>query len=130
MPAVRTMSPFTPLFDRSVPLCAEAQTLLRQSVTAVHRVRALRSASRRAQALVEEGRRNLAVAEILFDSLRRELERVVTTMRAAGLDQSQAAATVRARVRFVLYDEGFREAEAEPVVDRATTWVRELFEAA
>jgi hypothetical protein len=46
------------------------------------------------------------------------------------MEREDAAAIVRARVRFVLYDGGFREAEAESVVHRASTWVEELFEAA
>jgi hypothetical protein len=130
MYAAPSADPFTPLFDRSVQLCAEAQALVRQSNTEIARARALRSASRSARSLVEEGRMNLEVADILFTSLRGEVESAVTTMRDAGLDEPEATAAVRARVRFVLYDGGFREMEAEPVVDHATTWVKALYEAA
>ena len=73
---------------------------------------------------------NLEVAEILFTSLRGEVESAVSTLRDAGLGEAEVEATVRAHVRFVLYDGGFGENEAEPVVDRTTSWVRELYEAA
>ena len=130
MDAVAHTDPFTPLFDRSVQLCARAQALVRQSATAISRARALRSAWRSAKPLAQEGRVNLEVADILFRSLRTEVESAATTLRDAGLDEAEATAAVRARVRFVLYDDGFREMEAEPVVDHATAWVRELYEAA
>jgi hypothetical protein len=130
MHPVRESPPFTPLFDRSAALCVEAQSLLRRSASAVARARELRIASDRSTALVQEGRTSLAVANLLFSTLRSELACAVQSMRDAGLDEPAAAASVRARIRFVLYDGGFRESEAEPVVDRATGWVRELFQAA
>jgi hypothetical protein len=130
MNAVTHPDPFTPLFDRSVQLCAQAQALVRKSVSEIARARALCSASRSAKPLAQEGRMNLEVADILFTSLRGEVESTVGTMREAGLDEAEATAAVRARVRFVLYDDGFREMEAEPVVDHATAWVRELYDAA
>ena len=122
--------PFTPLFDRSVHLCAQAQALVRQSASAIARARALRSAWRSTGLLAREGRVNLEVADILFTSLRGEVESAASTLRDAGLDEAEATAAVRARVRFVLYDGGFREMEAEPVVDHAAAWVKELYEAA
>ena len=128
-PGSRT-DPFTPLFDRSVQLCAEAQALVQRSVSELARARALRSAWRNARPLVQEGRANLEVAEILFTSLRGEVKSAARSMRRAGLDEAEATAAVRARVRFVLYDGGFREMEAEPVVDHAAAWVRELYKAA
>ena len=129
MPRADSVDPFTPLFDRSVELCARAQALLRQSASAIARARRLRSL-RRKRPLVAAGRMNLEVAEILFTSLRDEVETAAFAMRDAGLDVTEAEATVRSRVRFVLYDGGFREVEAEPVVERATTWVKAFYEAA
>jgi hypothetical protein len=130
MNAVNQLHPFTPLFDRSAQLCAQVQALVRQSAAEIARARALRLASRSARMLATKARTNLEVAEILFTTLRGEVESAVLTLREAGLDEAEAAAAVRARVRFVLYDDGFRETEAEPVVDHATAWVKELYEAA
>ena len=119
-------SPFTPLFDRSIELCARAQALVRKSGSEVAQARALRLVSWRARALAKAGRMNLEVAEVLFVSLRDEVESAVSTLREAGLAEAEVEATMRAHVRFVLYDGGFREVEAEPVVERTTTWVKEL----
>jgi hypothetical protein len=122
--------PFTPLFDRSVELCVRAQALVRESSSELVRSRTLKLVARRAKAVAETGRMNLEVAAILFTSLRDEVESTVSSMREAGLTEAEAEATVSARVRFVLYDGGFREEEAEPVVEHTTTWVRELYDAA
>jgi hypothetical protein len=130
MNEVSQLDPFTPLFDRSAQLCAQVQALVRQSAAEIARARALRLASRSARLLASEARMNLEAADILFTTLRGELESAVTTLRDAGLDEAEAEAAVRARVRFVLYDDGFSEVEAEPVVDHATAWVKELYEAA
>jgi hypothetical protein len=54
---------------------------------------------------------------------------VATEMRNAGIDRHEAAAAVRAHARFVLYDGGMNEAAAEPVVQRASSWVESLFAA-
>jgi hypothetical protein len=40
--------------------------------------------------------------------------------RCAGANDRTAVATVRSHIRFVLYDGGLTEQDAEPVVDRAS----------
>jgi hypothetical protein len=62
--------------------------------------------------------------------LRRQVAVVAHGMRAAGMSEAEAATVVRAHIRFVLYDGGLREVEAEPVVMRATAWVEETYRAA
>jgi hypothetical protein len=62
--------------------------------------------------------------------LRREVEFVARTLRDAGVDNRSAVKTVRSQIRFVLYDGGLTEQDAEPVVARATLWVEEIYAAA
>jgi hypothetical protein len=51
-------------------------------------------------------------------------------LRDAGVDDRAAVATVRAHIRFVLYDGGLAEQDAEPVVARASLWVEQIYAAA
>jgi hypothetical protein len=46
------------------------------------------------------------------------------------VDKSAASASVRAHIRFVLYDGGLTERDAEPVVARASDWVDQVYLAA
>jgi hypothetical protein len=46
------------------------------------------------------------------------------------VDSASAAATIRQHIRFVLYDGGLTERDAEPVVTRASTWVDMVYAAA
>ena len=71
-----------------------------------------------------------AEAEAVHSVLRNEVERVARTLREAGVDHRAALATVRAHIRFVLYDGGLAEQDAEPVVARASSWVEQVYAAA
>ena len=62
--------------------------------------------------------------------LRAEVERIARTMRDAGVEDRAAVATVRAHIRFVLYDGGLTEQDTEPVVERASLWVEQVYAAA
>ncbi|HEV7993409.1 MAG TPA: hypothetical protein VGP25_16405 [Gemmatimonadaceae bacterium] len=121
---------FTHLFDRAVAACAAAQSLAAKSAEAVARARATRASSRRVRALVTETREAWAIADLVNADMRGEVERVARTLRESGVDNSAAAATVRAHIRFVLYDGGLTERDAEPVVARASHWVDQVYAAA
>lgn len=121
---------FPPPFDRAVTACVRAAVLVRRSASAAARARETRASSLRMRALVRETRDYWVTADLVYSSMRRQVKQVAATMRVAGLDQERAAAEVRARVRFILYDGGFGEIEVEPVVQRASGWVEELFAAA
>jgi hypothetical protein len=69
-------------------------------------------------------------AEAVHSVLRDEVERVARTLRDAGVNDRAAVATVRAHIRFVLYDGGLSEQDAEPVVARASHWVEQIYTAA
>jgi hypothetical protein len=94
---------FSKLFDRAVAACAAAQTLSSQA---------------------------WALADLVYTDMRSEVERVAVTLRNAGMDKSTASATIRAHIRFVLYDGGLPEQAAEPVVARASSWVDSIYAAA
>jgi hypothetical protein len=118
---------FTQLFDRAVAACAAAQNLTSKSAEAVARARAARASSRRVRALVTETREAWAIADLVYSDMRGEVERVARAMRDSGIESSTAAATVRAHIRFVLYDGGLTERDAEPVVARASHWVDRIY---
>ncbi len=63
-------------------------------------------------------------------AMRRQVEHLASRMREAGIERDHAGATVRAHIRYVLYDDGLREHEVEPVVTHATNWVDEIYETA
>ena len=121
-----TSADFTQLFDRAVAACAAAQTLTSKSAEAVAQARITRASIR----LVLETREAWALADLVYSDMRGEVERVARAMRNSGVDNSAAAATVRAHIRFVLYDGGLTERDAEPVVARATDWVDRIYAAA
>ena len=120
---------FSELFDRALAACARAQQLAHASTEAVARARGTRASVHRTRALVTEAREAWAESDAVFSLMRHEVEAVAAGMRAAGFDRRKAAAEVRAHVRFVLYDGGFSEAAAEPLVQRASDWVKLLFAA-
>jgi hypothetical protein len=124
------MDQFSAVFDRAVLACASAERLVIRSAEASARARATVANSRRIRTLALETRDYWANADLVFGSMRRQVETVATQMRRAGMDRQDTVAAVRSRVRFVLYDGGYREVEAEPVVTRASVWVDELFAAA
>jgi hypothetical protein len=121
---------FSQLFDRAVAACAEAQRVSGESAGAVARARARRASYRRLRALVIETLEVWAGADLVYSALRSEVERVACEMRDSGVENRAAAATVRAHIRFVLYDGGLTERDAEPVVARATIWVDQIYAAA
>jgi hypothetical protein len=121
---------FSDLFDRAVAACAEAQRLSARCIETSARARATRASARPMRALAAETRAVWAGADAMFGAMRREVEYVAGRLRAAGMGQDDASAAVRAHVRFVLYDGGLGEREAEPVVERASAWVDMVYQAA
>jgi hypothetical protein len=121
---------FTNLFDRAVAACATAQSLSSKSAEALARARATRASARRVSALVTETLEAWALADLVYEDMRCEVERVARALRDSGMDNSAASATVRAHIRFVLYDGGREERDAEPVVARASEWVDGVYAAA
>jgi len=121
---------FNHLFDRAVAACAEAQRLSGRSAESVKRARQERASSRRVRALITETRETWEGANAMYAVMRVQVERVAREMRDAGVDSASAAATIRQHIRFVLYDGGLTERDAEPVVARASTWVDQVFAAA
>jgi hypothetical protein len=121
---------FPPLFDRAALASVEAERLVVRSTAAVTRARATLASTRRLRDLAQETRDHWVSADAAFRLMRRQVEAVARAFRNSGVAPRDAAARVRQRVRFVLYDGGFREAEVEPVVERATAWVDEVFLAA
>jgi orotidine-5'-phosphate decarboxylase len=121
---------FTQIFDRAVAACAAAQSLTSKSAEAVTRARATRASTRRIRALVSETRQAWELADLVYSDMRSEVERVARALRESGMDNSSASATVRAHIRFILYDGGLAERDAEPVVARASDWVDRVYAAA
>lgn len=126
----RQSSDFSHVFDRAVAACARAQQLSSRSAEAVARARATCASTRRVRALVTETRDAWAIADLVYSDMRGEVERVAHALRASGVDNSAASATVRAHIRFMLYDDGLTERDAEPVVARASDWVDRIYAAA
>lgn len=123
-------SAFSELFDRAVAACAEAQRLSGRTAESVRRARLERASTRRLRGLIMETRETWEGANAMYTVMRVEVERVAREMRAAGVDNVSAAATIRQHIRFVLYDGGLTERDTEPVVTRASTWVEMVFAAA
>lgn len=121
---------FTPHFDRALAASAQAQVLLSRSVEAASRSREVRASSRKMRRLAVETREAWRGADLINTLMRRQVTGVANAMRAAGMSEAEAATVMRAHIRFVLYDGGLREVEAEPVVARAMTWVEETYRAA
>jgi hypothetical protein len=127
---VTTRVPFTELFDRAVAACAGAQLLSSRCAATALRAREERASARRIRHCAVKTRVAWAGADELLDHMRCEVEAVAEAMLRSGMEQAEAAAAVRAHVRFVLYDGGLCEQEAEPVVERASAWVNAVYAAA
>ena len=125
-----TTSSFNHLFDHAVAACAEAQRLSGLTAESARRARLERASARRVRALIAQTRETWEGANAMYAVMRVQVERVAREMRAAGVDSASAAATIRQHIRFVLYDGGLTERDAEPVVIRASTWVDMVFAAA
>jgi hypothetical protein len=114
---------FSQLFDRALAACAEAQRLAARCGETQARARAAHASARRLHALAGQTRVAWADSSIVFAVLRREVELVARAMRERGVERAHAAAAMRAHMRFVLYDGGLREQEAEVLILRANEWV-------
>jgi hypothetical protein len=123
-------STFDHRFDRTLAACAEAQRLSGRTAESAKKARQGRASTRRVRALIAETRETWEGANAMYAVMRMQVERVAREMRDAGVDSASAAATIRQHIRFVLYDGGLTERDAEPVVIRATTWVDQVFAAA
>jgi DNA-directed RNA polymerase sigma subunit (sigma70/sigma32) len=121
---------FSDLFDRAAAACAESQRLVGLSARTLSQSRTSWNNSWRLRRLAAQMRGAWAEAEAAHSVLRDEVERVARTLREAGVDDRAAVATVRAHIRFVLYDGGLTEQDAEPVVARASRWVEDIYAAA
>ena len=122
-------SDFPELFDRAAAASAEAQRNVAESARTVSRARATRVDSFRLRRVAVQTRDAWAEADEVHGVLRREVERVARAMRDEGVEDHAAVATVRAHLRFVLYDGGLTEQDAEPVVQRASLWVEQVYAA-
>jgi hypothetical protein len=121
---------FNDLFDRAVAACAEAQRLSGRTAESVKKARLARASAKRMRTLIAETRDTWEGANAMYAVMRVQVERVAREMHDAGVDNASAAATIRQHIRFVLYDGGLTERDAEPVVARASTWVDMVFAAA
>jgi hypothetical protein len=121
---------FSMVFDRAVDASAHAQQLMARCTATSARARTTHASSRRLRELAAEMRAAWLGADEVFDVMRHEVEAVAWTMRAAGVGRDAAASAVRAHVRFVLYDGGLTEHDAEPLVERASRWVELVYNAA
>lgn len=122
-------------FDRIVTACASSQRQVGRSVRTLHQARAARPActgrapSPRLRWSAAELREAWADADAIHSVLRAEVARIARSLRAAGIEVRGALETVRAHIRFVLYDGGLTEEDAEPVVQRASLWVEQAYAA-
>lgn len=121
---------FSSLFDHAAAACAESQRLVTRSALTAERARASRVRSERLRRTIVRMRQAWADADAMHSVLRSAVERLAREMCEAGVDDREAVATVRARIRFVLYDGGLTEQDAEPVVQRASNWVEQVYAAA
>ena len=121
---------FSELLNRAAAACAESQRLVGRSARTIALTRTSRANSLRVRRTAAQMRDAWAKAEAVHSVLREEVERVARTLRDAGVDNRSAVATVRSHIRFVLYDGGLTEQDAEPVVARATLWVEQIYAAA
>jgi predicted component of type VI protein secretion system len=121
---------FSSLFDRAAAACAESQRVVNHSAQTAERARVSRAASSLLRRTAVQMREAWANADAMHSVLRTEVEEIARAMRDAGVDDHAAVATVRARIRFVLYDGGLTEQDTEPVVERASLWVEQVYAAA
>jgi uncharacterized protein YecE (DUF72 family) len=121
---------FSERFDRAVAACARSQQLVGRSAQALFRAcrsRASRMTSPGLRRIAIEVRDAWAAADAIHGVLRAEVTRIACSLRDAGVDDRAAAASVRLHIRFVLYDHGLTEEETEPVVQRASVWVEQVY---
>jgi hypothetical protein len=130
VPVPHNRPDFSELFDRAVAACAESQRLVGLSSRTMTYTRASRADASQLRRTAVQMRDTWVEAEAVHSVLRNEVERVARTLRDAGVDDRAAVATVRAHIRFVLYDGGLAEQDAEPVVARASLWVEQIYAAA
>lgn len=127
---------FSDWFNGAAAACAESQRLVSRSSETITRSKLSRATASRLRGdalrrrVAMEMQQAWAEAEAAHAALRDEVERVARTMRETGVDDRAAVATVRAHIRFVLYDGGLTEQDAEPVVARASLWVEQIYAAA
>jgi len=121
---------FSELFNRAVAACAESQRVVALSASAMRFSRSRRADAIRLRRAAVLMRDTWTEAEAVHSVLRNEVERVARGLRDAGMDDRAAVATVRAHIRFLLYDGGLAEQDAEPVVARASLWVEQIYAAA
>jgi hypothetical protein len=121
---------FSLVFDRALAACARAQQLATRCRESQAQARNAKASARQVRALAAETRGAWADTSRAFVAMRRQVETIAIRMRDAGIEREHAGATVRAHIRYVLYDGGLREQEAEPVVARASDWVDEVYRAA
>lgn len=121
---------FSELFNRAAAACAEAQRMVGRSADTLAKSRRSRSDALQLRRITSRMREAWAEAEAVHSVLREEVELVARTLKEAGVDNRSAVATVRSHIRFVLYDGGLTEQDAEPVVARATLWVEQIYAAA
>jgi hypothetical protein len=124
---ITTRVAFTEIFDRSVTACACAQIVSARCAETALRARETRASARRVRESAANTRAAWVGANEVLAQMRHEVEVVAAAMHRSGIEQAEAAAAVRAHIRFVLYDGGLREQEAEPVVERASDWVRAYY---
>jgi hypothetical protein len=121
---------FSLLFDRALAACARAQQLATRCREAQAQARITRSSAVELRLLAAQTRGAWADSSRAFSVMRRQVETVASRMRDEGIEREHAGATMRAHIRYVLYDGGLREQEAEPVVTLATEWVDAVYRAA
>ena len=121
---------FSDLFNRAVAACAESQRIVGLSSSTLSFSRSSRAAAIRLRRAAVLMRDTWSEAEAVHRVLRNEVECVARAMRKSGMNDRAAVATVRAHIRFVLYDGGLAEQVAEPVVARASLWVEQISAAA
>ncbi len=121
---------FSRVFDRAVVACADAERLAAHCRDAQARARTTHASSRRIRVLAEETRAAWVDSDSVLGAMRHEVEAVAASMREAGVERDGAGATVRAHMRFVLYDGGMTEQDAESLIERASDWVDQVYLAA
>ena len=127
---VRCKRPHFPLlFDRAAAACAESQQLVNHSAQSAERARASRARSVLLRRSAMRTFHAWADAEAKHEVLRAEVETIARSMRDAGVEDHDAVAAVRAHIRFVLYDRGLTAQDNEPVVERASRWVEQVYAA-
>lgn len=121
---------FSSPFDRAVAACARAQAIVSSAAEAATRSRERQLSSARTRHLAVETHAAWRDADLTTALMRPHVAAIAREMRDAGIDHAAAAAAVRPHIRFVLYDGGLGERDAEPVVNRAQACVDDVHRAA